>query len=153
MYCTDYKRLIKFGNILDYYSYRYFNLFLKSNKIISSISDEWPYNPYKKEYKFIKDLLHFDFIYLNNEIIKDDLSKKLNRYGKNLKIILSSSIIEYKELLNLKYGYNEKNLIIAKFPRYKNLKKVKYKSKILKRIIIYPTYRKSIKESINSINH
>ena len=151
--CTDYKRLRKFGNILDYYSYRYFNLFLKSNKIISSISDEWPYNPYKKEYNFIKDLLHFDFIYLNNEIIKDDLSRKLNRYGKNLKIILSSSFIEYKALLSLKYGYNENNLIVAKFPRYKNLKKVKDKSKILKRIIIYPTYRKSIKESINSINH
>lgn len=53
----------------------------------------------------MKDLLHLDFIFLNNEIIKDDLSRELNKYLKDFNIILTSSIIEYKTLLSPKYGY------------------------------------------------
>ena len=150
---SDYKRLKKLGNIIDYYSYRYLNIFLKSNKIISSISDEWTYSPYEIDYKFIKDLLHFDYIFLNNEIIKDDLSRELNKYRKDFNIILTSSIIENKALSSHKYGYMDKNLIIAQSPKFNHLKKLKDKSKLFKRIIIYPTYRKSIKGTINSINH
>lgn len=151
--CSDFKRLQKIGNILDLNSFRYFYIILEVNKIISSTTDNYAYNTFEGDYKFIKDLFYFDFIYLQNEFIKDDLSRQINRYNKNFNMLLASSFMEYKAILNPKYGYNKNNLITAIFPRYEYLKIIKNNLKTEKRIIIYPTYRKTIKESINPITH
>lgn len=42
--------------------------------MISSNSDIIFMNPFGDEGKYIRDLFHFDFIYLQNVIIKDDVS-------------------------------------------------------------------------------
>ena len=77
---SDYKRLKKHHiNIINFNSSVYFNLFLKSDKIISSTSESWVYNPFDEDGKYMCDLYNFDFIYITNGIIKDDLSKYINR--------------------------------------------------------------------------
>jgi len=73
--CSDFKRLHSLGNLLEYGSEIYLDIFLKSTKIISSIYEPWVDNPFGKDHKYISDLFHFDFIYISNGIIKDDLSK------------------------------------------------------------------------------
>ena len=56
----------------------FFYLFiLFANKIITSISKSWAYYPFQEENKFLGDLLVFFIIFLNDGIIKVDLSKFL----------------------------------------------------------------------------
>ena len=151
--CSDYKRLKKLGNILNLNSYKYLNIFLKADKIISSISNSWVDNPFGEDRKYILDLFHFDFIFLQHGIIKDDLSKYLNRLQKNYSLFITSTKKEYKSILNFEYGYNKKEVILTGLPRYDNLyrlNKIKKKKKI---ILIAPTWRMNIKGTINTITY
>lgn len=84
-------------------------------------------------------------IFLQHGIIKDDLSKYLNRLVKNYSLFVTSAKKEYKSILSHKYGYNKKNVILTGLPRYDNLyrlSKIKKKEKI---IFIVPTWRMNIK--------
>ena len=151
--CSDYNRLKKYNNIIDFYSMDYLNIFLKAEKILSSISDSWVYNPFNEDGKYISDLYHFDFIYLQNGVIKDDISKYLNRFSKNFFLLLTSSKKEYKYLLTLKYGYNEKNIALTGLPRLDNLKFLQNKINKKNIILLFPTWRMYIKGTIDLITH
>ena len=91
----DYERLKHLGNIIDLDSKTYLDIFINSDKIISSISDSWISNPYGEEKKYLRDLFHFDIIFLQNEILIYDLSKYLNRIINNFSLIITSSKKEY----------------------------------------------------------
>ena len=54
--CSDYNRLKQFGNIVDFNSSIYKNLFLKADKIISSVFENWAYNPFGIDGKYMIDL-------------------------------------------------------------------------------------------------
>jgi len=143
--CEDYKRLEKFGNILDLNSNEYKRTFLESNKIISSIYDDWVDNPFQEDRNYLIDLFHFDFIFLKNGITTCDISITLNRFNKNYSLIITSAENEYKSFLNYNYGYNEKNIILTGMPRFDNLANNKNSVTKEKKIIIIPTWRNSIK--------
>ena len=150
----DYERLSKIGNVIDLNSKKYIDMFLKSDKLISSVINSWIVNPFGEDRNYIKDLFHFDFIFINNGIIKDDLSKILNRFDNNIKLIVTSTIQEYNFLLSSKYGYNKNEVILTGMPRYDNLEKYNKKNfdkNINKIILIMPTWRKSIKRYKNSL--
>lgn len=55
-------RLQKLGGILDLNSDKSKEIFLKSNKIISSVYNGWIYNPFNKDQVYLRDLFHFDVI-------------------------------------------------------------------------------------------
>ena len=143
----DYIRLKKLGGILDINSFEYKNNFLQSNKIISSVYNTWFYNPFNKEQIYIRDLLNFDIIYLQNGILKDDFSNYINKYDKNFNLIVTSSKYEYKYIINKKYGYNENDIILTGMPKYDNLKRIKNFTNLKNALIIIPTWRKTIKRS------
>jgi len=103
--CNDYKRLESLGNILDFGSEEYLNKFLISNKIISSIYESWVDNPFNGDQKYIRDLFNFEYIFIQHGIIKDDLSKYLNRVTKNFNLIITSSQKEFHSLFDYKYHY------------------------------------------------
>ena len=148
--CSDYERLKSFGNVIDLNSTIYLNVFLKSDKIISSVSENWVNNAFGNDIVYMIDLYHFDFIYLQNGIIKDDLSWYLNKLKKNFDLIITSSKKEYKFLLNRKFGYNKNNLALTGLPRFDNLYKInKYKLKKEKIVVIIPTWRKYLKGIID----
>jgi CDP-glycerol glycerophosphotransferase (TagB/SpsB family) len=132
-------------NIINFNTSKYINLFLRADKIISSISDSWLKNPLGTDTKYIKDLFHFEFIYLNNGIIKDDLSNHLNRLNKHFNLIVVSTKLEYNSILKYDYGYNKNNLILTGLPRFDYLQRA-YKNIELKKIILlFPTWRMYIK--------
>ena len=146
----DYKRLKYLGNILEYGSEEYLNIFLKADKIISSTSEEWVDNPFGNNYKYLKDLFNFKFIYISNGIIKDDLSFYLDRIKKNYFLIITSIKKEYKSLLEDKYGYEINNIILSGSPKFDYLTQVKNKIKIKKIVLIVPTWRIYIKGTYDS---
>ena len=143
--CSDYERLKNFDNILDIHSIEYLTLFLNSHKIITSIADSWVNNPFEEDGKFVRDLFKFKIIYLNNGIIKDDLSMYLNKALKAYDILITSSKYEYQSMLNINYGYNENNIILTGIPRFDNLKRLDKLIKKERLILIFPTWRNYIK--------
>ena len=151
--CSDYKRLKKIGDILDLNSIRYKKIFVIANKIITSISNSWVTNPFNEDQIYIRDLLHFDVIFLQHGIIKDDLSKYLNKFNKQYNYFITSSKKEYKSILDFKYGYKENEVLLTGLPRYDILQK--YKNNIIteKKIIIIPTWRMNIKGTKDLITY
>jgi len=151
--CSDYQRLYPLGDVLDLNSQKYLNIFLIADKIISSISNSWVTNPFNDDYQYIRDLPHFENIFLQHGIIKDDLSNYLNWLNKKYDYFVTSSKKEYKSLLNYKYGYNKNNIILTGLPRYDNLQRLKNIINVKKKIIIIPTWRINIKGTIDLITY
>ena len=154
--CSDYKRLKKLGDILDLHSLRYLYIYLKTDKIIiSSIYDKLIINPFDNDQKYIKDLIHFDIIYIQNGILKDDLSKYVNRLAINYKFFITSSKKEYKSILDSKYKYNKNNVFLAGFSKYAILEKFNNNNNFNKerKIVIVPTWRKNIIGTRDLINY
>ena len=151
--CSDYKRIKIFGNILDLNSNRYIYIFLKADKLISSISNSWVTNPFKNDHIYIRDLFHFDAVFLQHGIIKDDLSNYLNKFTKNYSLFITSSKREYKSILDPKYGYKPNNVILTGLPRYDNLQRLKDRIKKKKNILIIPTWRMNIKGTRDLITY
>ena len=151
--CSDYKRLKKYGNLLDLNSIEYINTFVVSDKIISSTSNSWIYNPFDKDYKYIKDLLDFEVVFLQHGIIKDDLSKYLHKYNKKFDYFVTSSKKEYKSILAPQYAYDKTNVILTGLPRYDNLQELKNLYKKEKKIVIIPTWRIYIKGTVDQITY
>ena len=148
--CSDYNRLKHLGNILEFGSEKYLNKFLISDKIISSVCETWVDNPFKKDRKYLKDLFNFKYIFIQHGIIKDDLTKFLNKIIKNFQIIVTSSNKEYKSILKYKYHYDINNAILTGFPRYDNIKKLHMLYNKQKIILIIPSWRNYIKGVFDS---
>ena len=143
--CSDYIRLMELGHILIYGSKEYNLTFLNADKIISSSSGRWVYNPFGLDRKFLIDLFHFDFIYLQHGITKDDVSKVLNRFVANFSIIITASKYEFRSFLSKDYAYTEKNIKLTGFSRFDKLKTELSKNTSEKTILIIPTWRSKIK--------
>ena len=151
--CSDFKNLNVLGDIIDLNSEIYIDKFIKADKIISSISNTWVTNPFENDYKYIRDLLHFESIFLQHGIIKDDLSKILNRYNKNYDYFITSSKKEYYSVLDPKYLYNKNSVILTGLPRYDVLQKLKITTEKERKIIIIPTWRMYIKGTLDIISY
>ena len=152
--CKDFERLYNLGNILDLNSKKYLNIFMKSDKIISSVYDGWVFNPFGMYRKYIKDLFNFNIIYIKNGIIKDDYSKIFNRFDCNIKLFSVSTIKEYNYLISSKFKYNKNEVVLTGMPRFDNLHKYnqnKFNLNNNKIILIIPTWRKFIKRYKNSL--
>lgn len=145
--CTDYERLKIYGNIIDLNSEEYLNLFLKADKIITSVSESWVNNAFGEDIKYMIDLYNFELIYLPKEVITDEFSLNLNGFSKKYDLIMMSSKKEYKFLLNLRYGYSPNNLAITGLPRFDNLFQLKNDLKNEKIIIIFPSFNSYIRDS------
>lgn len=143
--CEDYNRLKKIGNVIPFGSRKHKMYMLLANKFISSHADEFIFNPFNKRKTFYKDLLDFEFIFLQHGIIKDDLSNWLNKFNKNAKLFVTSSEKEYDSILNGNYNYNENEIILSGLPRYDKLE-----NQNEKRILIMPTWRSDIISKLDS---
>lgn len=106
--CSDFIRLRELDHILVYGSKEHNFNFINADKIISSSSDRWEINPFGSDRKYLIDLFHFDFIFFQHGITKDDLSKYLNRFIANFSLIIAASIYEYKSFLSNDYAYSQK---------------------------------------------
>lgn len=135
----DFKRLSKYGDVLDQNSLKYKLLFLCCDKIISSQADVETTNPFIRQVDHYLDLFSFDFIFLQHGIIRHDLSSWLNRFNKNIKLFITSAEKEYNSILSNPYYYSSRNVLLSGLPRY-DLLHSEPKSKL----ILAPTYRKNL---------
>ena len=143
--CYDYRRLINYGDIIDLKSKKYLNLFLKSDKIISSSLEEWAYNPFERNGIYLKDLYHFEFIYLQSGINEHNFIKYINSIKLNFNMIVTPSKKQYNYFLKMGYNFNNNNIILTGFTRFDYIKRIESDIKTQKIILIYPTFGLNIK--------
>ena len=151
--CSDYQRLKELDNILVLGSKKYNITFLKSNKIITSTSNGWVDNPFGNDRKYMIDLFHFDLIFLQHGISKDDISNFLNRFVKNYSLIITASKKEYKSFLSIDYDYSRKNIKLTGFSRFDNLKYFKDTKDPKNIILVIPTWRMNVKGTVKPVTY
>lgn len=150
---SDYQRLKNLGNVLILGSKKYNLTFLKADKLISSTSNAWVDNPFGEDRKYLVDLFHFDFIFLQHGISKDDVSFFLNKYLKNYTLITTASKKEYKSFLSPNYGYTKQNIKLTGFSRFDGLYINSINRNLENIILIIPTWRMNLKGTVSPITY
>jgi len=133
----DFDKIKNIGNVVDFGSFKHKILFLIADKVISSHFDRVFIDLFLKESLLVKDLYKFDFIFLQHGVTKDDLSKLLNKFIKNLRLFITVSQLEQKSIIEEGYNYSVNEVKLTGFPRYDLLNK-KY---VNKKILLTPTWR------------
>lgn len=141
----DYKEMKKYGKVIKYNSFKYKLYFLLASKIISSQANEWVINAFEDKKEYVKDLYNFDFIFLQHGITKDNISKWINKFRKNIKLFVTCATDEYNSIVNDEdeYIYTKEEVKLLGFPRFDKLT-----SNSQNRIVFMPTWRKKITESM-----
>ncbi len=147
--CEDFERMKKYGKVLAYDTDEYRMKFLLSDKIISSAASDYLFNPFGENMKYLVDLLGYEFVYLKHGIIKDDMSGWLNRYNKNISMIVTAAIPEYLSIVNGNYCVTKDIPVLTGLTRYDNLYRKGKRKRPEKKIVIFPTWRQSIKGSFD----
>lgn len=140
----DYKRLLKLGPVIPFGSYKHKLWHLLADKIISSHHEEQLNNPFLSLEKYYRDIMDFDFIFLQHGITKDDVSPWLNKYKKNFKMFVTSAYKEYESIINGSYGYNKLEVKLTGFPRFDGLE-----NNDKGQVLIMPTWRMSLVKEKN----
>lgn len=126
------KNVIKFGTL------KHKLLFLNSDKIITSFGTLQDYCPLYGNFKYYKDILKHDLIYVQHGVLH---AKLLKMYAKTLtridKFVVSSNF-EKENLLN-NYDYMENDIISTGMPRLDNEEKIE---EAKNKIIYAPSWRK-----------
>ena len=149
--CEDYHRLKKIGNVIPLGSDEHKKKFLIADKIISSMCNNWVDNPFGEDRRYIYDLFHYDYIFLQHGISKDDVSNFFHRLNKNFTMIITASKKEYQSFLSPIYNYNISNIKLTGFSRYDNLEHLKNTENPEKIILLIPTWRIYIKGTIDPL--
>lgn len=137
----DYQRLSQIGKVVPYMSWRHKLLYLISDYIISAYSHNEINNPFIGYHTPYRDLMqNCKYIFLQHGIIKDDLSKGLNRSHKNIAGFVTSTQAERQSILDTSgYLYRENEVWLTGLPRYDRLYHAEENS-----IAIMPTWRRSL---------
>ena len=135
----DYKRLKKMGKVVSYDSTKYKILALLCDKIISAQADDYAFNRFYDLSHLYRDITSGQkFIFLQHGVTKDDLSRWLNRFNKNISILVTTTKDEYQSILDSKYYYDDRQVKLTGFPRYDYLTD---NSKEKRCITFMPTWR------------
>lgn len=143
----DYEVMAKYGNIIPFGSEKLQLYTLLADKIISSQGEDYILNPFGDLYDYVRDLIHYKFVFLQHGIIKDDLSGWLNRYNKDIDLFVTSAKAEYESIVNGAYGYHNGQVRLTGLPRFDRLVT---KKKPNKEIIFMPTWRKNLASAIDA---
>lgn len=141
----DYNEMNKIGSVLEYKSikHRFYALF--AEKIITSHPDNNIIYPFWGNYPYFAGLLKSSTIFLQHGITKDNVSSWLNKYDKNLDLLVTASKKEYESIFKYPYNYKGNIVKLIGFPRFDNLKN----EKNIKQIIIMPSWRRNLKDKPN----
>ena len=143
----DFKNMKKIGKVLPYDTPKYRTAFLLADKIVSSSGGDYVINAFGGDRKFMSDLYNFDYIFLQHGVTKDDISEWINRFNKDMRLIVCAGKPEQQSFCELNYSYPPSVPLLSGFPRHDNLVRLQKKKPAGKKLLIIPTWRKSIKGS------
>ena len=134
----NYAQMKKVGRVVPANTHWYKLALLMSQVLISSSAEVEFYNPfngYSGPYRSL--LADIPFVFLQHGVIKDDLSRWLQRPNKNLSGFVTSGMPEYESVVQGNYEYTEKQVWLTGLPRFDRLYRQEEKW-----ITIMPTWRR-----------
>lgn len=142
--CCDYQKVKKYGNIIQFKSFKHWLYYLSAKY---NISNQKNGNPNQVFFYFIHVSLglYKNRVFLQHGITKDN---SLWLYYKNTKFkyFICGAKKEY-DYIKEKFGYPDGNVIYTGFPRFDNL----YNNNVNKKqILIMPTWRNWLGREMNS---
>lgn len=118
----DYERLKNSGKVIEFLGWKYKWLCLCGAKVISSQGEDYVYHPFAEYSYCYADLMQKSrFVFLQHGVTKDDLSRWLRRFNKNIHMFVTTTIPEYNSIINGKYGYGADVVKLTGFSRYDRL--------------------------------
>ena len=137
----DFDRLSEIGNVVCQDSREHLVLQLIADCIISSQADEYIIDPFWRQgvvREIFRDFYNDrKFVFLQHGVIKDNLSKWLNKYNKNINGFVCSTVPEKESILSEPYYYGDSEVWLTGLPRFDRL----YHDE-KKYILVMPTWRK-----------
>ncbi|MEJ7338497.1 CDP-glycerol glycerophosphotransferase family protein [Staphylococcus epidermidis] len=133
----------KYGSkVVGFNSKKHHLLMFKAEKVFSSHSEAYLNNPFGTiNGKFIRELLDFEFVFLQHGILQNDLSTLLHKRNKPMDYFITSAKKEKEEVIQ-KYGFSEQEVLLSGLSRFDLLKNNKRKKE--KCITIMPTWRPNL---------
>lgn len=140
----QYDELSKIGKVVESGSWSHKFTHLLSDCVISSQAGAEVLRPiYNIEY--YRDIRwNKKFVFLQHGITKDDLSRWLNRYSKDISGFITAARAEYDSIVNGDYGYGPDRVWLTGFARFDLLE-----SKPSKRILLMPTWRMTLTSGLD----
>ena len=135
---SEYQKVADIGFDIAYRSLRHRLYALFAEVIISSNPDNNIIYPFWGNFPFLSGLVKSKTVFLQHGVTKDDTSSWLNKYDKNLDMIVTVSDKERQSFIDYNYGYDEDSIKVLGFPRFDKLEKLEDK----KEIIVMPTWRR-----------
>ena len=118
----DYDRLKENGKVIEFLGWKYKWLCLCGAKVVSSQGEDYVYRPFASYSYCYADLMkNVRFAFLQHGVIKDDLSRWLKRYNKNIHMFVTTTKPEYNSIINGNYGYDAKVVKMTGLPRHDRL--------------------------------
>lgn len=118
----DFARLKKKGNVIEFLGWKYKWLCLCGAKVISSQGEDYIYRPFRNYSYCYADLMQKTrFVFLQHGVIKDDLSRWLKRYHKNIHMFVTTTVPEYESIIQGDYSYDESVVKMTGLPRHDRL--------------------------------
>lgn len=136
----DFGRMAKLGKVVAPFSREHKMLFLLSEYSLSSQANAAVINPFGK-YEFLYRDIMYDkrLVFLQHGITKDNQSKWLNKYNRNLYGFIVTTKPEYDSVFEYDYYYKPERVWLTGMPRYDKL----YHDE-RRYITVMPTWRKSL---------
>lgn len=130
------------SNVVPFRSFKHRFLHLFAEKVIISYVNTDFINPfYDINLKFYSGLITSKKYLFPHGITKEDISKYIKKYNKNLTLFSASSELEEQSLYNENYNYDSEVIQVLGLPRHDGLtKKIDNKQ-----ILITPSWREDLK--------
>lgn len=136
----DYVEMKKLGKVVEPFSWKHKLLFLLNEFSLSSQANKPVINPFGKLEYLYRDIIYDKkLVFLQHGVTKDNQSKWLNKYNRNLFGFIVSTKPEYDSAFTYDYFYPEKNIWLTGMPRYDRLVHDERKY-----VTVMPTWRKSL---------
>ena len=135
---SEYQKVADVGFDIAYRSIRHRLYALFAEVIVSSNPDNNIIYPFWGNFPFLSGLVRSKTVFLQHGVTKDDTSSWLNKYDKNLDMIVTVSDLERRSFIDNNYGYPDDEVKVLGFPRFDILERLEDK----KEIVVMPTWRR-----------
>lgn len=136
----DNRRMQQFGKTVAPFSWKHKLLFLRSVVTMSSQANKMVYDPFGILDHLYRDIMFEKrLVFLQHGVTKDNQSKWLNKYNRNLYGFVVNTRAEYDSVFAYDYYYTPSRVWLTGMPRFDKLYHDEQKY-----ITIMPTWRKSL---------
>ena len=135
---SEYQKIADIGFDIPFRSIRHRIYSLFAEVIVSSNPDNNIIYPFWGNFEYLAGLVRSKTVFLQHGVTKDDTSSWLNKYDKNLDLIVCVSDEERQSFIDNPYGYPKEAIKVLGFPRFDNLEVLEDR----KEVIVMPTWRR-----------